>query len=146
MRTLVREAYRWNDLEILTLEQVDAHIRAERSRQDAIRRVLPALGIRDREPAPTERKYIGEWLDMGFGEDALAIAYDRTVTKTGRFSWPYMDKIIRTWHARGLHGAAEIEAGDTRAPRRGRKGLVGSADSQMGEIALSELQDLRGKI
>ena len=122
-RAVEKEAYRWNDLEILTLEQAEEHIRAERARREAVRRVLPALGIRDREPVATEKKYIGAWLDMGFGEDALALAYDRTVTAIQKFNWNYMDKILRDWHGKKLHTVKEIEAGDSRVGRRrGRRG------------------------
>lgn len=123
MRTVEKEAYRWNDLEILTLEQAEEHIRSAQTRKEALRRVLPVLGIRDREPAAREREYISGWLDMGFEEEALAIAYDRTVTNTGKLSWPYMNKIVLSWHGKGLHTPSEIEAGDGRAPRgRGNPG------------------------
>lgn len=117
-RAVEKEAYRWDDLEILTLEQAEAHIRHERARRDAVRRVLPALGIRDREPVETEKKYIGAWLDLGFGEEALALAYDRTVTAIHKFNWNYMDKILRDWHRKNWHSAAQIEQGDSRRPRR----------------------------
>ncbi len=109
-RAVEKEAYRWNDLEILTLEQAEEHIRSERARQDAVRRVLPALDIRDREPVASERRYILSWLDMGFGEEALALAYDRTVTAIHKFNWNYMDKILRDWHGKNLHTAKQIEA------------------------------------
>ena len=117
-RAVEKEAYRWNDLEILTLEQAEEHIRAQRARADAVRRVLPALDIRDREPVASERKYILSWLEMGFGEEALALAYDRTVTAIHRFNWNYADKILRDWHGKNLHTAREIEAALGRGKRR----------------------------
>ena len=117
-RTIEKEAFRWNDLEILTLEQAEEHIRSQRLRQDAVQRVLPILGIRDRLPVASEQKYIAAWLDMGFDEDALAAAYDRTVTQIHKFNWNYMDKILRDWHGKNLHTGREIEAGTARAPRR----------------------------
>lgn len=123
-RAVEKEAYRWNDLEVLTLEQAEEHIRAQRARQDAIRRVLPVLGIHDRQPVATEKKYIGAWLDMGFDEDAIALAYDRTVTQIHKFNWNYMDKILLDWHGRRLHTREEIEAGIRRAPRRAQPGTA----------------------
>lgn len=50
------------------------------------------------------------WLDMGFDADCLAIAYDRTVTNTGSLKWNYMNKIVTSWHEKGLHTPADIEA------------------------------------
>ena len=117
-RAVEKEAYRWNDLEILTLDQAEEHIRSQRIRQSAVQRVLPILGIHDRLPVASEQKYISAWLDMGFDEDALATAYDRTVTQIHKFNWHYMDKILRDWHGKNLHTGREIEAGTKRAPRR----------------------------
>ncbi len=146
MRTVEKEAYRWNDLEILTLEQAEEHLRRLSSQKEALRRLLPLLGIRDREPTQTERGYLLSWLELGFEDEALSIAYDRTVTKTGKLSWPYMNKILLSWHGKGLHTPAEIEAGDGRAPRKSGPGLVGSAGEQKTEVDLDGLRALRGKI
>ena len=121
-RAVEKEALRWNELEVLTLEMAEEHIRRERARKDAVQRVLPALGIREREPVPSERRHILEWLEMGFGEDAIALAYDRTVTAIQKFNWNYADKILRRWHEKGLHTLREIESGDG----RGRRGSGGS--------------------
>ena len=64
------------------------------------------------------------WLSMGFGSEALALAYDRTIVSTGRLTWAYMDKIVRSWYEKGLFTPEDIEKGDTRPSRRktgGRK-------------------------
>jgi DNA replication protein DnaD len=45
---------------------------------------------------------------MGFVPDAIEIAYDKTVLKTGRLAWSYMDTIIASWHQKGLHTTDEI--------------------------------------
>lgn len=127
-RAVEKEAYHWNDLEILTLEQAEEHIRAQRSRQDAMGRVLPVLGIHDRYPVASEQKYINAWLDMGFGEEALALAYDRTVTQIHKFNWNYMDKILRDWHRKNLHTGREIEAATTRGRRTGGGSGTGATE------------------
>ena len=53
------------------------------------------------------------------GCEALSLAYDRTVVNTGRLSWGYMDKILKSWDARGLYIPEDVEAGDP--ARRSRK-------------------------
>ena len=42
------------------------------------------------------------------------MAYDRTVLGTGKLAWRYMDKIVSSWHEKGLHSLGEIESGDAR--------------------------------
>lgn len=113
-RSVEKEGYDWANREILTVEQADEYI-LFRSRQRALTgQVREVLGIRGRELSKTEREYVERWLSMGFSPEAVAVAYDRTLVKLGRLHWAYMDKIFQSWHAKGLHSPAEIEAGDAR--------------------------------
>ncbi len=113
-----KEAYAWFDRELMTLDQAESWIREQERRRSLAAEVQRAVGIRDRELSPTEKKYIASWIDMGFGPEALALAADRTVTNTGALKWKYMDSIVRSWHSKGLHTLPEIEQGDRR-PSRG---------------------------
>ena len=139
MRNIEKEAYNWVHQEILTLDQAEEYIRRQRERRDALGRAKAAVGIHGRELTPTETKYLSAWLDMGFDEDALAIGYDRTVTNTGALKWSYMNKIMQSWHEKGLHSAAEIESGD---PRRRPQ----QSAAQGKAIDMDELQSVLEKI
>ena len=116
MRSIEKEAYSWANNEILTLEQAEEFIEESRSRRSRAEEIKAALGIRGRELTPTERKYVFSWLDMGFSVDALSVAYDRTVTNTGSLKWNYMNKIVSSWHQKGIHTVQEIEEKDRRTP------------------------------
>lgn len=109
-RALEQEAYAWANREILTLEQAEAYISAQRERYSELGRLqerlcLPGL-------SPTQRKDLSAWLDQGFGEEEIAIAADRTQTNTGALKWSYLRKILQSWHEHGLHSAAEIREKD----------------------------------
>ena len=118
MRSVEKEAFRWADLEICTVAQAEAYISESERREREEEKTRRALGITGRSPTPTERKYIDGWLAMGFGSQALALAYDRTVVSTGRLTWAYMDKIVRSWQQKGLFTVEDIEKGDPRADRK----------------------------
>lgn len=139
MRNIEKEAYNWVHQEILTLDQAEEYIRCQRERRDALGRAKAAVGIHGRELTPTETKYLSAWLDMGFDEDALAIGYDRTITNTGALKWSYMNKIMQSWHEKGLHSAEEIESGD---PRRRPQ----QSAAQGKAIDMDELQSVLEKI
>ncbi len=139
-RSIEKEAYRWANREILTLEQAEEYIRLQRSLREASNRIKNALGIHGRELTPTEAKYVASWLSMGFEEDAILIAYDRTVTSTGALKWPYMNKIICSWHEKNLHTPEEIEAGD------GRKRPARSQNTASGRVDINELKNIFNKI
>ena len=49
----------------------------------------------------------------------IALAYDRTVTRTGKLAWAYMNSILRSWAEKELFTAEAVEKGD--APK-GSKG------------------------
>jgi hypothetical protein len=130
IRRLEKEAYAWANMEILTLEQAEKYIQKQNDKKDSLNQTKKMLQINGRALTQTEQKYIESWLDMGFGPDALEIAYDKTVVKTGRLQWKYMDSIVNSWHGKNLHTPEEIAAGDNRAtaPRgRYQAGKNGSA-------------------
>lgn len=117
MRAIEKEAYVWANSELLTLEQAEEYIEESKKRRQTVALVKTALGIRGRELTATEQRYIGDWLDLGFGVEELEAAYDRTVTNTGALKWQYMDKIIKSWDEKGLHTLNEIAEKDA-PPRR----------------------------
>ena len=129
-RAIEKLAYEWARLEILTLEQAEAYIAAQKERRGELGQIKTLLNIYGRELTATEEKYINSWLEMGFREDAIAIAYDRTLTQTNALKWPYMNKILLSWHEKGLHTAQEIKEKDGRRPaaRRGDPGEVKPVD------------------
>ena len=63
---------------------------------------------------------------MGFDDEALRMAYERTVLKKQSMDWGYMNGILRRWHEKGLHTAAAVRTGD-RDPRPVRAGGVQKA-------------------
>lgn len=118
MRAVEKEAWFWSDMEILTLDSAEEHIRREKAKKELVSQVKELLQIRDRALTAGEKKYIDSWLDMGFSPSALAIAYDRTVLGTGKLAWKYMDKIVRSWSEKKLFTPEAIEAGDARYTSR----------------------------
>ena len=140
MRTLQKEAFTWVNRELLTLEQAEEYIRREKEKLSGLRRIKNLLGIYDRQLSSSETEAISAWLEMGFGEEAISMAFDRTVTRTGGFKLNYMNKILRSWHENGLHSTAEIEARD---PVRSKTPAV---TGKTGSIDLGELDSLVDKI
>ena len=112
MRQIEQQAYIWANQEIMTLEMADEYLMRRKQRMDMQGEIKRILGIWDRALTKTETDHINSWLDMGFGTDAIAMAYDRTVTQTGSFKIAYMNKIMINWDKKGLHTPTEIEVGD----------------------------------
>lgn len=128
MHAVEKEAFRWVNREIVTIQQAEKYIAEADRREQEEAKALRLLGITDRAPTASERKYLDSWLEMGFGCDALALALDRTVLSTGKLSWAYMNRILLNWQEKGLYTPEEIEKGDTRpSGRNGRRQAAAEA-------------------
>ncbi|MCR5577066.1 MAG: DnaD domain protein [Oscillospiraceae bacterium] len=118
MRFIEKEAFDWANREIRTLEQAEDYMEDRRLRGEESAAAARVLGITGRALSATEKRYITSWLDLGYTPELIAIAYDRTVTNTGALRWGYMNKIIQSWHEKGLFTAGDVEAKDGRRPSR----------------------------
>lgn len=114
MRTIEKEAHIWAEREILTLDQAEDYIRAQKDRRSRVGQIKSLLNIFGRDLSTTEAKYVSSWIDMGFEDDMLSIALDRTVTNTGGLKWAYMNKILLSWQEKGIRCAADVEDKDSR--------------------------------
>ena len=119
MYAIEKEAYRWCSREIMTLELAEEYLAGVEKRETDMGLLARTLQIAPRSPTASERKYMEDWLAMGFPMEALELAYDRTVLGTGKLVWKYMDRILRSWQEKGLRTVSEIEEKDSRsAPRK----------------------------
>ena len=117
MSQLKKEAFVWRRLGVDTPEAADAHVRALSALRGREAKLLPLLGISGRVPVEGERKYINAWIEMGFDDESIALAYEKTILKKGALNWAYMNSILRSWHQKGLHTREQVEAGDSAWPK-----------------------------
>lgn len=148
LRQIEKEAYAWADMELVTLEQVEAYIRRRQEQTDRVEQFREELQLRGRAMSDGERRYLESWANWGFGVDAVALAYDRTVLQTGGLKWPYMNSILKRWHEAGLHSLPEIQQGDRRpgqtprAPGTGRAPVVAAPSVQEQERMKKLLENM----
>lgn len=143
-----KEAYAWFNREILTYEQANEWLEEKDRRKSTIGRLRRELGIQNRQLTPSEQKYLENWLDLGFGSEAILLAADRTVTNTGELRWRYMNSIVLSWHKKGLHTVPEIEKGDGKPTvRKGKQAPVDTPMPTKDTVkTLERLERLRQKM
>lgn len=117
MPQIQREAIRWKERGADTAEAAEAHLQRLTLLRERSVQILALLDIRDRPPVAREKEYIAGWLDMGFPDEAIRMAYERTVLKKQTMNWPYMDSILKSWHQKGLHTPEQIKTSDSRRVR-----------------------------
>ena len=136
LRNIEKEAYEWADKGIDTMEEAAAYTQQQNLRFSRVGRIMEILQIRGRNLTAPEKRYIKQWLEMDFAEDAIRLAYERSCINTGGLAWPYMHKILTSWHEQGLHTSQQIQSGD-------RKTVVPKgASGQLGDAELAAIQKL----
>ena len=136
LRNIEKEAYKWADMGIDTMEEAAAYVRQQSQRFSQVGRIMEILQIRGRNLTAPEKRYVKQWLEMGFEEELIGLAYERSCVNTGGLAWPYMHKILTSWHEQGLHSAQQIR--NERKPGTVPKGASG----ELGAAELAAIQNL----
>ena len=108
MRQIEREGYVWHRLGLMDQDSASAYIRKYNQGREKLPVLMKLLRLGERAPSPTEEKYLLGWGEMGFENEVIEQAYDRTILKCKELKWPYMNKILLSWHEQGLHTVADL--------------------------------------
>ena len=112
LRAIEKEAYAWAECGIDTMAEAAAFIHSQNlyfSRLGQLKRILQ---IGSRSLTAGEEKYARSWLDMGFPEEVISMAYERTCLNTGGLSWAYMNRILVRWKEAGFVTGEDVRRGD----------------------------------
>ena len=117
------ETFRWARQGVDSAETAEEHLKKLQRLRSREGELIRLLDLPQRALVDREKKYIAAWLDMGFDDGALRMAYEKTVMGTASKSmdWRYMNGILRRWHEKGLHTAEQIRSGDAPPARRWEK-------------------------
>ena len=133
-RAFELEARVWAECGITDFDSAERYIRLARERRSQEGDIKASMKIVDRDFTDTERRYVEQWLSWGFSADAIALAYDKTVTNTRKFSPAYMNKILMSWNEKGLHSLAEIREKDQSARSRSSSGSEPRPAESLGSL------------
>ena len=139
LRSIEKEAYNWAEQGIDTLEEAAAYIHTQNVRNSKLGQLMRILQIHGRTLTQAEERYARSWLDMGFADSVIAMAYEKTCLNTGALNWNYMNKILTSWHASGFKTVEQIKSGDrkTSVPK-GASGELGQAELEAIRKVLQE--------
>ena len=128
LRTIEKEAYAWAEKGIDTMEEAAAYTQQQHLRFSKVGRIMQILQIRGRNLTAPESRYVQQWLEMGFDEELIGMAYERSCLNTGGLAWPYINKILTSWHKQGLHTARQVQGERKPNVPRGATGELGDAE------------------
>ena len=124
LRMIEKEAYAWAEKGIDSLEEAAAYIHNQNQYNTRMAHIKHLLQIRGRRLTAAEERYAYQWSEMGFDDETILMAYERTCINTGGLKWPYMNSILKRWHDAGLHTADQVRDRDSKAqPKQERREL-----------------------
>ncbi len=100
----------WSENEIYTIEGAEEYISQHNEIDEMWRQLRSLTEINNLYPTEKQRRYLICWIkEYGYDVNIIYQAYEESVNNTGKFSMPYMDKIIRTWHEHGVKKVVDIQ-------------------------------------
>ncbi len=110
MRFIEKTAYSWADNGINTHQKVEAYITDLVTSRNNESLIKSAFGIWDRNLTSKQKEFIPVWLDeWKFTIEMIKIAYEKCVDNTGKLSFPYINKILLSWHEKGISTPEGVE-------------------------------------
>lgn len=146
MKQIEAEGYSWAERKIVTLDAATDYLCSCTAAREKSGEVKKMLGLSTQTLKDTEQDYIENWLNMGFGTAEIGEAHDRTVLNTGKLHWNYMNKIILSWHEKGLHTLKDIIEKDkpaSKARSQSAKAVPSGASGAAGEHEIAAVQRLQ---
>jgi len=122
-----RTATDWINSGISTIVDAEQRICEIHAQRNSWRRVSTAMGIEYRRPSEKELKITFKWVDeWAFSMDMLREAYDECVNNTSKFSMPYINKILESWHKQGIKTMEDIKNAEAKKkPDKGKNSYAG---------------------
>ena len=110
MKYLEKMALDWANNGIDSISKAEKYIIKLNSHKKAWGQVCKAFGIEARKPSKKETDFSAKWVhEWNFDFNVLRFAYDICVDSTGKLSLPYINKVLQSWHEKGVKTVTDAE-------------------------------------
>lgn len=100
----------WGEKEIDTIEKADEQIKILNSCISLWKEFAQMAGIQNPRPTSSQAAYLRTWsTEMKFGVDMIYLAYEEMLDHSGKISFAYMNKVLASWHQKGLRTPEDVE-------------------------------------
>lgn len=95
-------------------DKFEAYITRREAINSSINRVRKLFGLGERELTSKEKKFLETWFsDWGFSYDMVHLAYEKGVDTSGKFSFSYINAILKNWHENGYATENDVKNGES---------------------------------
>lgn len=121
MRYIEKMAVSWAEDGIDSHEKAENKICELEARRGFDGKVRSIMGISDRAPSAAEKQYMASWDEWKMPPELVKLAYDIGVSRTGKISFPYINKILNTWHEKGFKTVEQAQSENKNSKVAGNK-------------------------
>lgn len=100
----------WGEKEIDTIEKADEQIKMLSTSNALFSELKRLAGISTPKPTNAQIKFLNEWKnELGYDIEMIYLAYEEMANNCSKVSFPYMDKVLRNWHAEKIKTPLDVE-------------------------------------
>lgn len=101
----------WGESEIDTLEKAEQRIIQLRENKTLWNTFRSRTGIQNPKPTAVQQDFLIQWSQkLGFNMEMIYLAYEEMANHTSKVSFPYMNKVLLSWHEKGVRKPEDLEA------------------------------------
>lgn len=101
----------WSEHEIDTIEKADEKISTLRTVNKHWAKFAAMARLSNSIPTREQEKYFSVWdKEWKFSLDMIYCAYEKMTNNCRKLSFPYMNKILKSWHADSITTVSDVEA------------------------------------
>lgn len=105
-----KTALEWLENGIDTIEAAEERMRALEEARTWEGKVKQVLGISGRNLVTKEKEFAETWRLYKISPELIHFAYEKCIEKTAKLSFPYINKILLSWHMKGIKTTEEAAA------------------------------------
>lgn len=105
-----KTALEWLENGIDTIEAAEERMRVLEEAKSWEGEVKRALEIYDRNLVTKEKDFCETWRLYNISSELIHFAYEKCIEKTAKLSFPYINKILLSWHQKGIKTVSEAAA------------------------------------
>ena len=100
----------WSSREIDSLERADEELKQIEKADSYWNEFAAHAKIRASKPTTPQSKYLRIWIDeWHFPMSVIVLAFDEMSANTDKISFPYMNKVLASWHKNGVKTPQDVD-------------------------------------
>lgn len=110
-QTIERKIVQCKENGIDTYEKTESYILSQSHAYKNESEVRRIFGLQNRELTTREKTFIHQWYDdFHYNATLITMAFERSADSTGKLSFPYIHKILETWHEKNIRTPEEAQS------------------------------------